>query len=350
MTQLHPLAFPHVFDAIIDSAAPESLPTLRQVCHFFRHQVDKRLASRLSYIRPASVSKRGTLRSSVCSSVWRPCWQRSPDVRLIDFSFERRSHSLDSRLWHVRKSAPRYPNLKHARFLRAPAAMTPDPEEDEDMRMQPLPTVIVPRVAGCDYAKRRNGMDTVFVHKGTRRVIFPTSATASDSLWEARLQAPPRASMDVTVLLLDRPELHSTTPTEVKEGSPKLPMLEAIIRQLMEEHYAGHLSGASLVGVETWHAFVPSLSDKAWDALVIRRIREIAERSGYADFDVAGFMSVLKVVCTAEWREEVGEEEYELAASAYEPHREWLIEECGWDPKAVKTEPALETRPVGIRP
>lgn len=343
MTQLHPLSFPHVFDAIIDSAAPESLPTLRQVCHFFRHRVDERLARSLSYARPAAVSKRGVLRSSVCSSVWRPCWQHSPDVHLMDFAFERKGHFLDSRLWHESKAAPGHPNLRYARFLHAPACMTPDPEEDEDMRMQPLPTVIVPRVAGCDYNKRRGGMDTVFVHKGTKRVIFPTAAKPTDSVWEAKLQATPRQSVDVTILLLERHEVDAPT-AETKEDKTKLPMLETIVRQLMEEYYAGHLASASLVGVEGWRAAIPALSEKEWNALIALRIRETAERSEYADFDIAGFLDALKVASTKEWRETVGEEEYELAAGAYDSHRAWL-EETGWDPKAVKVAPTPETRP-----
>lgn len=349
MTQLHPLSFPHVFDAIIDSAAPESLPTLRQVCHFFRNRVDKRLASQLSYTRPAAISKRGSLRSSVCPSVWRPCWERSSDVRLIDFTFERSGHLIDSRLWHERKSAPRYPNLKHARFLHAPACMTPDPEEDEDMRMQPLSTVVVPRVAGCDYAKRRGGMDTLFVHKGTKHVTFPTAAKPTDSVWETKLQVSPRQSVDVTILVLDRPEQDAAA-TETKEDKTTLSMLQATVRQLMEEHYAGHLSSASLVGLENWRTSIPTLTDKEWDALIALRIRETAERSEYADFDVSAFLSAVKVKSTTEWREEVGGEEYELSESAYDPHRAWLIQECGWDPKAVKAEPVSQTRPNAVRP
>lgn len=348
MAQLHPLSFPHVFDAIIDSAAPESLPTLRQVCHFFRHRVDKRLAGSLSYTRPAAVSKRGVLRSSVCSSVWRPCWQRSPEVHLIDFSFERKGHFLDSRLWHDLKTAPRYPNLKYARFLHAPACMTPDPEEDEDMRMQPLPTVIVPRVAGCDYSKRRGGMDTVFVHKGTKRVIFATAAKLTDSVWEAKLQAAPRQSVDVTVILLEHHEVDAPA-AETKEDKTKLPMLEALICQLMEEYYAGHLASASLVGLEGWRAAFPALSEKEWGSLVALRIRETAERSEYADFDASGFLAALKITSTMEWSETVGEEEYELAAGAYDSHLAWLIE-GGWDPKAAKLAATPETHPNAVRP
>lgn len=356
MTELHPLSFPHVFDAIIDSAAPELLPTLRQVCHFFRHRVDKRLASQLSYTRPGAASKRGALRSAVCASVWRPCWARSSDVRTVDFAFERRGHFLDSRLWHTKRIEPRYPNLRYARFVHAPACMTPDPEEDEDMRMQPLPTVIVPRVAGCDYANRRGGMDTVFVHPGTKRVVFPTAAGPFGSAWEARLQASARASVDITVLLLDRPEAQLSAPAAQLESAPeakgedtatKLPMLEALVHQLMEEHYAGHLGSASLVGLEGWRVSFPALSDKEWDELVARRIREAAERSEYDDFDVTGFLAALNVTSTEEWRAAVGEEEYELAESAYDPHRAWIIDECGWDPKEAKTEmPA----PQPVRP
>lgn len=341
MTILHPSSFPHVFDAIIDSAPPESLPTLRQVCHFFRHRADKRLARQLTYTRKGCSST--SLHSTICPSVWRPCWQQSRDVRTIDFNFERKGHFLDSRLWHKAKAGPRYPSLKYARFLKASALLSPDPYDDEGMRMQPIPTAIVPRVAGCDYSKRRGGMDQVYVHPGTERVVLPTAAKHTETIWEAKLWATPSASVDVTVLLLNHPSEQNAQPTS--PADTKLPMLETIVKQLMAEFYAGHAKSFSLVGLDAWRSSFPELSTKAWSKLIQQRIKETIGRSEYRDFDATAFLAATRVLSTAEWRSEVGEDEWELAESSYAPHREFVLE-CGWDPKAVKAfEPVIPTRP-----
>lgn len=350
MTKLHPLSFPHIFDAIIDFSPPESLPTLRQVCHFFRERADKRLARQLSYIRPGAASKRGLLRSSLCPSVWRPCWSSSPDVHIIDLNFERRGHFLDSRMWYEKGARPRYPNLRYGRFMHASALMSPDPEIDEDMRMQSFPTVIVPRLAECDYSKRRGGMDQVFVHSGTKRLILPTSCSPTDSIWETRLQASPRSSVNVTIVVLEAPQsqkiVADTAAIDVfekkeDETQVRLPMLEAFVRQLMEEYYAGHLASASLVGLEAWHAAYPHLSKEGWNSLITQRIRETAGGSEYRDFDTAGFISILSVNSKTQWREDVGEQEWELVESSYSPHLAWMREECRWDLQAAKPQPEL---------